>query len=52
MTKYRVTRPDGTFLDQFSTNAPDIAEWRIGRIRKHVPDLIVTETDDTIPDKE
>lgn len=49
MTKYRVTDADGTFLDQFSTNAPDIAEERIGRIRKYHPDLKVTETDDTLP---
>lgn len=50
MTKYRVEDADGTFLDEFSTNAPDVAEWRINRIRKHVPDLTVTETDDTLPD--
>ena len=50
MTKYRVTGPDGEFLDEFSTNAPGFADERIGRIRKYVPDLTVVETDDTRPD--
>lgn len=50
MTKYRVTGPDGEFLDSFSTNAPGIAKERIDRIRKYVPDLKVAETDDTLPD--
>ncbi|HEY5835014.1 hypothetical protein [Streptomyces sp.] len=50
MTKYKVTGPGGEHLDEFSTNAPDFAEWRIGRIRKYVPDLTVTEADDTLPD--
>lgn len=50
MTKYRVEDADGTFLDQFSTNAPDFAKERIGRIRKYHPNLTVTETDDTLPD--
>lgn len=43
---YRVEATDGEFLDEFSTNAPDFAKERIDRIRKHVPDLVVTETDD------
>lgn len=50
VTKYRVTDADGTFLDQFSTNAADFAAERIGRIRKYHPNLKVTETDDTLPD--
>lgn len=48
MTRYRVEDADGTFLDEFSTNAPDFAKERIGRIRKYRPDLTVTETDDTV----
>ncbi|WP_354596091.1 hypothetical protein R1Y80_00815 [Streptomyces sp. JL1001] len=44
--RYRVEDADGTFLDEFATNAPDFAEERIDRIRKHRPDLKVTETDD------
>lgn len=50
VTRYRVTSPDGEFLDEFSTNAPDFAEERIGRIRTYHPNLSVTETDDTLPD--
>mgnify|MGYP006949451788 CR=1 FL=1 len=46
MTRYRVEDADGTFLDEFATNAPDVAEERIGRIRKYRPGLTVTETDD------
>jgi len=46
MIRYRVEGPDGEFLDEFSTNAPDFAQERIGRIRKYVPDLTVTETPD------
>ncbi|MFF3884056.1 hypothetical protein [Streptomyces sp. NPDC001914] len=46
MIRYRVERPDGEFLSEFSTNALDVAEERIARIRKHVPDLKVTETPD------
>jgi len=46
MIRYRVEGPDGEFLDEFSTNAPDVAEKRIDRIRKHVPDLTVDETPD------
>ena len=45
-TRYRVTDEDGTFLDEFTTNAPDFARERIARIRKHRPDLTVTETPD------
>ncbi|MFE3326866.1 hypothetical protein [Streptomyces sp. NPDC059176] len=48
--RYRVVDADGTFLDEFGTNAPDFARERIGRIRKHRPDLTVTETDDTRED--
>ncbi|QQZ56870.1 hypothetical protein IFE09_27105 [Streptomyces microflavus] len=44
--RYRVTDEDGTFLDEFTTNAPDFAEERIDRIRKYRPALTVTETDD------
>lgn len=44
--RYRVVDEDGTFLDEFSTNAPDFAEERIGRIRKYRPNLTVTETPD------
>ncbi|MCQ1582599.1 hypothetical protein [Streptomyces parvus] len=47
MTRYRVEDADGTFLDEFATNAPDFAKERIDRIRKYRPDLAVTETDDT-----
>jgi hypothetical protein len=46
MIRYRVERTDGQFLDEFSTNAPDFAEKRIDRIRKHVPDLKITKTPD------
>lgn len=46
MIRYRVEGPDGEFLDEFSSNAPDFAKWRIDRIRKYVPDLTVTETPD------
>jgi hypothetical protein len=46
MIRYRVESPDGEFLDEFSTNAPDFAKERIGRIRKYVPDLTVDETPD------
>ncbi|MFF7824203.1 hypothetical protein ACFZCM_03170 [Streptomyces rochei] len=46
MIRYRVEGPDGEFLDEFSTNAPDFAKERIGRIRKYVPDLVVTEKPD------
>jgi len=45
--RYRVTDEDGTFLDEFSTNAPDFAKERIDRIRKYRPNLKVTETPDT-----
>lgn len=44
--RYRVVDADGTFLDEFSTNAPDLAKERIGRIRKYHPNLKVTETPD------
>lgn len=44
--RYRVIDEDGTFLDEFSSNAPDFARERIGRIRKYHPNLTVTETDD------
>jgi hypothetical protein len=44
--RYRVEDQDGTFLDEFSTNAPDFAEQRIDRIRKYRPNLTVTETPD------
>jgi len=43
--RYRV-EDDGEFLDEFTTNAPDFAEERIGRIRKYRPNLTVTETPD------
>ncbi|MGW1839675.1 hypothetical protein [Streptomyces sp. NPDC002067] len=45
-TRYRVVDGDGTFLDEFGTNAPDFAEERIGRIRRYHPNLTVTETPD------
>lgn len=45
-TRYRVVDQDGTFLDEFTTNSPDFAEERIARIRRHRPDLVVTETPD------
>lgn len=44
--RYRVTDADGTFLDEFGTNAPDIADKRIGHIRKYRPHLTVEVTDD------
>jgi hypothetical protein len=44
--RYRVTDEDGTFLDEFGTNAPAIADKRIGRIRKYRPGLTVKVTDD------
>ncbi|WP_327436135.1 hypothetical protein OG279_26210 [Streptomyces sp. NBC_01201] len=44
--RYRVTDEDGTFLDEFATNAPDFAKERIDRIRKYRPKLTVAETDD------
>jgi hypothetical protein len=44
--RYRVVDENGEFLDEFSTNAPDFAKERIGRIRKYRPNLKVTETDD------
>ncbi|MCR8574695.1 hypothetical protein [Streptomyces sp. Isolate_219] len=44
--RYRVTDEDGTFLDEFRSNAPDFAKERIGRIRKYRPNLTVTETPD------
>ncbi|MFD8851874.1 hypothetical protein [Streptomyces sp. NPDC059604] len=47
--RYRVVDSDGTFLDEFSSNAPDFAAERIGRIRKYRPDLVVTETPDDLP---
>ena len=34
-TRYRVVDQDGTFLDEFSTNAPDFAQECIDRIRKY-----------------
>jgi len=46
MIRYRVESPDGEFLDEFSSNAPDFAKQRIDRIRKYVPGLTVTETPD------
>ncbi|MFM9703614.1 hypothetical protein [Streptomyces galilaeus] len=46
MIRYRVEGPDGEFLDEFSSNAPDFAKSRIDRIRKYVPDLKVTKTPD------
>lgn len=45
-TRYRVEDEDGTFLDEFGTNAPDFARERIDRIRKYHPNLNVTETDE------
>jgi hypothetical protein len=45
-TRYRVEDADGTFLDEFSTNAPDVAEQRIEHTRTYHPNLTVTETDD------
>lgn len=44
--RYRVTDEDRTFLDEFSSNAPDFAKERIDRIRKYHPNLTVTETPD------
>lgn len=44
--RYRAEDTDGTFLDEFSTNASDIAEERIGKIRSFHPGLTVTETND------
>jgi hypothetical protein len=44
--RYRVEDEDGTFLDEFTTNAPDVADKRIARIRKHRPNLTVTERPD------
>jgi hypothetical protein len=44
--RYRVTDEDGTFLDEFATNAPDFAKERIDRIRKYRPKLKVAETPD------
>lgn len=44
--RYRVTDEDGTYLDEFSTNSPDVAKERIDRIRKYRPNLTVTETPD------
>ncbi|MFG2631071.1 hypothetical protein [Streptomyces sp. NPDC048473] len=44
--RYRVVDEDGTFLDEFASNAPDFAEERIARIRKYRPNLVVTETPD------
>ncbi|MEU5596651.1 hypothetical protein [Streptomyces sp. NPDC020298] len=44
--RYRVEDEDGTFLDEFTTNAPDFAQERIGRIRKYRPNLTVAETPD------
>ncbi|MFF1716269.1 hypothetical protein [Streptomyces sp. NPDC058268] len=43
---HRVEDADATFLDEFTTNSPDFAEERIGRIRKYRPSLTVTETPD------
>lgn len=45
-TRYRVTDEDGTFLDEFTTNAADFAEERIGRLRSFYPNLEVVETPD------
>lgn len=45
--RYRVTDEDGTFLDEFASNAPGFAKERIDRIRKYRPNLTVTETDDS-----
>ncbi|MGW0566095.1 hypothetical protein [Streptomyces tauricus] len=45
-TRYRVETAAGDFLDEFSTNAPDFAAERIGRLRTYHPDLTVTETPD------
>lgn len=45
-TRYRVEDADGTFLDEFSTNAPDFAKERIDRLRKFRPNLTVTEQPD------
>lgn len=44
--RYRVEDADGTFLDEFSSNAPDFAKERIDRIRKFHPNLTVTERPD------
>ncbi|MEU0627724.1 hypothetical protein [Streptomyces sp. NPDC005989] len=44
LTRYRVVDADGTFLDEFTTNSPAVASERIGRLRKHHPDLKITET--------
>ncbi|MFG2532733.1 hypothetical protein [Streptomyces sp. NPDC048516] len=46
LTRYRVEDADGTFLDQFTTNAPDIADQRIAHTREFHPDLTVTQTAD------
>lgn len=35
--RYRVVDADGAFLDEFSTNAADVAKERIDRIRKYRP---------------
>jgi hypothetical protein len=51
VTRYRVQHADGGFLDEFSTNSPDVAEERIGRLRTYYPNLTVSETDDTLPDE-
>ena len=50
MTKYRVADADGTLLSEFSTNTPALAEKFLSIDRKHHPNLVVTETDDTLPD--
>lgn len=45
-TRYHVEDADGTFLDEFSTNAEDFADERVGRLRQFHPGLTVTETPD------
>lgn len=44
--RYRVVDEDGEFLDEFTTNAPDFAKERIGRLRKYHPKLRVTKKPD------
>jgi hypothetical protein len=46
VTKFTVRSTDGELLDQARiVNAPDLADQRINRILKYVPDAIVERTD-------
>lgn len=42
--KARVENTDGTFLDEFTTNAESVARWRVNRMLGFHPNATITLT--------